>query len=310
MPLLTKRRVLAAKHEITPGTPVALSASDAAMNTFDAELQPAADYQDRPGQGGSTAPISGVPGPFSGTVKFETDLTGGAAVPAWAATLLPGVGFGASGNTFNPESRPAAVSGSAQKCLTIGLYEDGQIKKLAGCQGRLTIKGSAGKAMRCAWEFQGVWQEPTAGAILAPTYPTTPPLILQNATASIGGAAITLREIEIAIANELTLLPAAAATRGIICAVITSRKITIKATIESAAPGGSYDPYADWIARTERPLQLQIGDTGNAVTIAAPKIQVTNVQEAAGEGILTDQIDFVANRNLSAGDDDLTITFA
>lgn len=309
MPLLTKRRVLAAKAETTPGTAVSLSATDAAMNCFDPELQPSADFTERPSQGASTAPIAGVPGPFSGTLKFQTDLTGGSSPPSWATTLLPAVGFGAAGSVYTPDSRPAALSGSLQKCLTMGLYQDGEIKKLAGCQGKLTIKATAGKPLRCEWEFQGVWQAPAAGALLAPTYPTTAPLVLQAVTFTIGGITVTLHEIEIAIDNTITLLPDAAASRGIIYAAITGRKITVKATIESVLPGG-YDPYADWVARTERAMSLQIGTTGNQVTIAAPKLQVTNVQESAAEGIQTDTIDFIANRSVSGGEDDLSITFA
>jgi hypothetical protein len=301
---------MAAKAETTPGTPVSLTATDAAMNCFDPDLQPSADFTERPSQGASIAPIAGVPGPFSGTLKFQTDLTGGSSPPSWATTLLPAVGFGAAVNVYSPDSRPAALAGSLQKCLTMGLYEDGEIKKLAGCQGKLTIKGPAGKPLRCDWEFQGVWQPPAAGAILAPTYPTTAPLILEGVTFTIGGTPLTLHEIEIAIDNTITLLPDAAATRGIAYAAITARKITIKATIEAIIAGGTYDPHADWLARTERALALEIGTTGNKVAFAAPKLQITNVQEAAAEGVQTEVIEFVANRSLAAGEDELTLTFS
>ena len=50
-PLLTRRRVLAAKSEDDPGTAEALTAAEAAFNVFESIIQPQREFEERIGQG-------------------------------------------------------------------------------------------------------------------------------------------------------------------------------------------------------------------------------------------------------------------
>ena len=70
------------------------------------------------------------------------------------------------------------------------------------------------------------------------------------------------------------------------------------------------DPYTEWLARDEAALSVIFDDNIDLITIAAPKLQFSNIQEGERGGNQIDQIDFVCNRSAAAGDDELTITFA
>ena len=56
--MLTRKQVLAAKIETTPGTAEALTAAEAAFDVFSADIQPDIEYQNRQG----SAVFSPLPG--------------------------------------------------------------------------------------------------------------------------------------------------------------------------------------------------------------------------------------------------------
>ena len=73
-PRLTRKRVLAAKAETTPGTAEALTAAEAPFVVYDAEIQPAIDFDDRPADQGSFSQPAGVTAGEKGTATFTIDM--------------------------------------------------------------------------------------------------------------------------------------------------------------------------------------------------------------------------------------------
>jgi hypothetical protein len=298
---------MAAKHETTVGTAIALSAADAVFNVFDATMQPSSEYTERKAQGAGLSPLPGVLGGQSGTCTFMVELTGGATVPAWAATFLPACGLKNTSGVFTPESIPPEGASSGAKTLTIGLYEDGKLKKLHGAMGNAVFNFVAGKVVSIEFTFTGVWDAPTDVALLAPTYPTTAPLRFAAAALTIGSVSPAIAEMTLDLGNVVTLREHQDQVSGFHSAVITDRRLNGTITLE-AAKVATYDPYGDWLARTERALAFALGSVGNRAQFAAPRLQLTGPQEGERNGLQTDALAYQLNRSAAAGDDELTLT--
>jgi hypothetical protein len=142
MPLLKKKRVLAAKIESTPGTAESLSASDAVFNVYDATIQPSIEFDNRDAQGGFS-PLYGTLGAYGGTCTFTTEIVGDDdPFPDWVTTFLPACGLVESTGVFLPVDE---APGTNVKTLTIGLYEDGLFKSIRGAAGTWCSVLSPGK---------------------------------------------------------------------------------------------------------------------------------------------------------------------
>jgi len=321
--MLTRKRVLAAKIEATPGTAEDLSASEAAFNVFDATIQPNIDFTERLGQS-AFSPLPGALGARGGTCTFAIELHGSGtpndtegdeACPAWAETFLPACGFtrvdGAA--VYKPDSTgpSGGADSSAVRTLTIGLYEDGVKKALKGCMGNAVFTFASGQIVRIEFTFQGLWTDPADVALLAPDYPAVTPLRFADANLTIGSWAPKLAELTIDLGNDVQLREDANTTEGYSTAIITGRRITGSLNPEASLVAEE-DVYGDWLSYAEQALAFTLGagNDGNTVAFAAPKLQFTNVQEGDRNGIQIDEISFQLNRSADAGDDELTITFS
>lgn len=309
MGLLKRVRVMAAKIESTSGTAETLSASDGAFNAFDVDIQANIEFNERPQQGAMSM-LPGVTGPRGGTLSFKTELfgDGAAGTPGWASTLLPACGWVVSTGTFSPTSESP---GSNVKTLTMAVYENGKRKIMRGAAGTFKIVCNSGQPVMIEWTFTGVWQPPTDVAIIAPTYPTIMPLRFANATFTIGGSTPPCMEsVEFDAGNQVILRPCPTASdgSGYDAALITSRAVKGTMNPESVLVATD-DVFGDWIAHTEQALSLALTDGTDTITIAAPQIQYTNIQEGEREMLQVDQIEFNCNAS-AAGDDELTIDFS
>lgn len=308
MTLLRKKRVLAAKVETTPGTAESLTASEAAFNIYNAEMQANIETIERMSQA-SFSQQSSIAGPRGGTCTFTTYLEGDGAggVPAWASTFLPACGYVVSTGTFSPTTE---APGSNVKTITIGLYEDGLKKTLAGCAGNCVITFPAGRLIQFDWTFTGVWQAPADVAILAPTYPTVRPLRWASSTYTLGAASIgTTGQVTIDLGNEVVLRPTGTTASGYAHALITGRKTTGTMDPESRLVA-TESVWSEWLSGTEQALSLAVDDGTDEITFAAPKLQRNNIQEGDREGVQVDQMTFQCNKSAAAGDDEFTIDFA
>ena len=316
-PLMMRRRVLAAKVETTVGTAETLTASEAAFNVFDAGISPSIDTETRPGQGASFAKLPASPGARGGTCTFKVELAGSGSVvspvPAWASTFLPGCGVYDDSDTFKLDSDPPQASGSNAKTLTIGLYEDGVIKKLRGAMGTFVITFTAGKRAMVEFTFTGIWCEPEDGTILAPTYPTVlPPRFASSSLLVDTDWSPQLDEMTLDIGNDVQLREDSGDISGYHSAVIVDREVGGTMSPEATSVA-DHDAYGDWLRQTQVTMGLIIGrgsTDGNTITIAAPKFQITAVDEGDRNGIQTDEIEYKLLRSASAGDDEFTMVFS
>lgn len=307
MPFLKRKRVLAAKIEATIGTAEALTAAEAAMNIYNPMIQCNTEMEQREGQGGFGY-FSSTPAGRVGVATFRTYLEwdGTATEPTWADTFLPAAGWVKSGQVYTPRSE---APGSNVKTLTIGLYEDGLFKSIAGAMGTGVVNLPTGKQAYIDWTFTGVWQEPTDVAILAPTYPTAKPLRFAGGLAEWNDVNLCTEMVTVDLGNTVIMRECPTTEAGFLSAFITNRQPKISLNPE-AVTVAAQDRWGAWLAQTEYALELDLGGPGNSVlSFDAPKAQIINNQEADRNGMVTDEIEMQCNKNGATHDQELSITF-
>jgi hypothetical protein len=298
MPLLKKKRVLAAKIESTPGTAESLSASDAVFNVYDATIQPSIEFDNRDGQG-EFAPLYGTLGAYGATCTFSTDVIGdNDPLPAWASTFLPACGL--VWDTTKYETADEAP-GTNVKTLTIGLYEDGLFKSMRGAMGNVVFRFDAGKRIVAEFTFTGIWVAPSDVAVISPTYPTTAPIRFVSSSLAIGSWSPKVASMTIDLGNEVILREDSSNSSGYSTAIITGRRVNGEIDPESSLVADD-DPYGDWLSLTEASLSCTCGSSGNQAAFTVEKAQFTTLQEGERNGLHTDAVQFQGNRNAGAFD--------
>lgn len=310
MPQLKVLRTLAAAIESTIGTPESLGASEGAYNAYDILIQCDNEKEARvaPGQMGT---LKGVPGALGGTATFKLDVAWtGTGLPAWADTFLAACGYVASSQVLTPRSE---APGSNVKTLTIGAYQDGVFKSIAGAAGTFKIVAPAGKIVTFEFEFKGVWQAVSDQALISPTYPTDLPVRYANAVTTYNSIAQCVENLTFDAGNEVILRECPDTLGGYKSGLIVDRrpKFTINPEAQLVA---TEDRYGDWIAGEEYPLSCEFdgpaGGTSNAkMTIAAPKAQIASIQEGERNKLVIDELEIDCNKNGANKDEDCSITF-
>lgn len=302
MPLLTRKRVMAAKAEGTDGTAETLSASEAVMNVYDTNFAGDLPVFAREGQGASFSKRKSVQTTQAGTVTFASDIIGGSSAPYWASVLLPLCGFvGGTGDAYTPSTAQTGGTG------TIGVYQDGLLKRIAGAMGKVRFVFTDGEPLRAEWEFMGKYVAPSDTAILAPTYETTIPPRFAGATLTIGAYTPLISNLTIEIDNEIKLREDVTDATGFKTAVIVNRRVVVSMDAEADLVA-NYSAYATLLAGTTAVLDLTVGTTGNQLDIDIPVLQLVGVEDGDREGLVTHNLTFEAQRNAAAGDDEIVIT--
>ena len=305
--LLFRKSVLAAKIEGTIGTAESLAAADAAMNIYNAAIVPNIAFQQREGQGGFGR-FSSIPEGYGGTATFRTYLEwdGTLTEPSWADTFLPACGWVKSGQVFSPRTE---APGSNVKTLTIGLYRDGTLIRLAGCAGSFVVTLPTGKPAYIDWTFSGVFQSRTDIAILTPTYPTAKPLRYAGGLAEWDNDNLCLSTATINSGNSVILRECPDKEAGYVSAMITDRVPTITIDPE-AVTVLAQDRWGKYLAQVEHELELDVGGpTNSQIEFVAPKAQIINISETDRNGLTADSIEMQCNKNGATHDEELTITF-
>jgi hypothetical protein len=301
--MLSRQTVFAAKVETTTGTPISLSATDGVFNAYNAKIKATIPRNQRPGQGTSFGQLPQVPGARMGELTVETDLAGPSTDPT-VTTLWTAAGFANATGTLTPSSGSASYV-----TVTTGVYQDGRLKTIAGAVADLVIRGSSGGPCRMFWKLNGVWQAPSATALITPTYPTTVTPRLAAATFTIASTSYNNSDFELSLNNVLTPRLDGTNASGYFAYCISNSDYQFKCNLEAAT---AKDFYADHLAGTEVALNLVIGATaGNIITITAPKMQLLDPpDDNDANGVIQDALTFQLNRSAAAGDDMLQVVYS
>jgi len=163
--------------------------------------------------------------------------------------------------------------------------------------------------MHAEFDFLGVWDGVTDGALLAPTYEGTLPPAFLSGSFSVASYSAVIAGVSLDLGNTLTLRQSVNKAAGYVSCVITGRD-----------PNGTMDPemtlvathdwYGRWKAGTTGALNIgPVGATQyNKFTITAPKVLYQKVSDAEREGLAVADTAFQLAMN--TGDDELVLEFS
>ena len=308
-PLIRKIRTLAAKVETTIGTPETLAAADCAFNAYDLKVN--ADIQtDKRDAQGSMDNLSAVVAGYKGSVSFKTDAgwDGTATLPTWATVLLPACGYVESSAVFNPTSEAPDLGNT--KTLTIGGFQDGIKKFLAGAMGSFKIMMPSGKQIVLEWTFWGVWQDVVDAAIPASiTYPTAKPIRFASSTLQFNTIDLCTENLTFDASNEVIWREDPSTAAGYKSCLITDRHPKVTGNPEENLVADR-DAFGNWRSMTEAALTATIdGPSTSTIALSAPKAQIVNVQESDRNGLVVDDTEWDCNKNGANADEDVSLTF-
>lgn len=312
--MLTRRRIIAAKIEVTEGTAEILTAAEAGIIAIDAKWSPDIKMLSRTVALPTLSKMQDIPGLALAHISFKCELMG--RTTAFAAGNLPYVdpflracGFAATlVVTPGTETVTYAPASTGLPSLTMALYSDGVIKKITGARGTVKLSAEVGGQIFAEFDFLGAYNAPIDGAILSPTFPSHLPPLLTNATFSVAAYAPVLKGFSIDMGNKLAPREDANSLSGYRSFMLSDRD-----------PRGSFDPemtviathdwYGRWKAGTTGALNIgAVGGTQyNKVQITAPKLAYVKVSEGDREGLELASTDFQLAMN--TGDDEISIKF-
>lgn len=305
--LLRKKSVLGGKIETTAGTAEAIAAADCTINAYDLAINPEFEMQERQGQGGFGR-LASIPGARRGRATFSVDLAyDGTNVPSWATTYLPACGLVLSTATYKPRTE---VPGTNVKTVTIAGFFDGVRRQIYGAVGNARFVLPTGRMGRIEFDFQGVYSDETDTAIPSSiNYVNTLPLRVAGGATSWDSYSLCLESATIDLGNVITARECSTSVAGIDHFVITDRNPRITGNPESKliATQGRYAQLRD---STEATLSFTIdGPSTSTLVFSIPKAQLQTKPMGDRNGIMIDQLEWQANKNVDASDEELSIIF-
>ena len=305
--LLLKKAVLGGKIESTIGTAETLAAADCTINAYNVVINPETEVEQREGQGGF-GKLASIPGARRGRATFSVDLAyDGSAVPAWASTYLPACGLVLSTATYKPRTE---APGTNVKTATIAAFIDGVRRQIYGAVGNARFILPTGRMGRIEFDFQGVYSDESDVAIPSSiNYVNTLPLRVSGGATSWASSNICLESATIDLGNVITARECSTSAAGIDSFVITDRNIRVTGNPESKliATQNRYGQFRD---ATEGILSFTIaGPTTSTVVFSMPKAQIVAKPMGDRNGIMIDQIEWQANKNVDTADEELSFTF-
>ncbi len=250
--------------------------------------------------------------PYS-TVSFEVELAGsGVAGTAPAVgVLLRSCGMSETIDTAIGLESVAydPVSGGFESA-TLYFYRDGELHKMPGARGTVSVGLSAQGLPTLNFTFTGFYRRPVTVTmpvfnVDAFQYPL-PVTKTNTPTFSVIGYNAIASDFSFDLSNSVS----ARNLIGLNEVVLTDRSVSGSLTVD-APDLATKDFYADVESHagvTTGALQVIHGITvGNIVQIDAPKIQLTNISHAEADGVLQYSLSTIFIP--VAGDDEIKITF-
>jgi hypothetical protein len=305
--LLLKSAVLGSKIEASIGAAETLAAADCTINAYNVVINPEFEFEDRQGQGGFGR-LASIPGARRGRATFSVDMAyDGSAVPAWASTFLPACGLTLSTATYKPKTE---APGSNVKTLTIAAFVGGIRRQIYGAVGNARFILPTGRMGRIEFDFQGVYSDEADVATPSSiNYVNTLPLRVAGGSASWASSTVCMESATIDLGNVITARECQTSAAGIDSFVITDRNPRVTGNPESKLIA-TQDRYGQFKAGTEGTLSFTIaGPSTSTLVFSMPKAQIVAKPMGDRGGIMIDQIEWQANKNVDTADEELSIIF-
>ena len=308
--LRTSKTILAAKKESTYGTAVSFAATNCFLVT-DVSLNPVAtEPKERPNIRGFAGNFPTIPSNTKVELSFSIELTpsGTAGTKPVYDELLLGAGMtrtdvSSTSNTYAPDSTLNDADS-----LTIGVYIDGSLHRITGARGTFSISLSTSEIPMLNMSYIGIYEDPSASALISPNYSGQIAPIAANSGNTTGfqlhsyaGALMSFNYDHNNALYYSELISGSKSTR------ITDRKPSGSLVMESVALGTkNYYPIVNSSATGN--LTWQHGQSaGNKITFTAPTVDLESIAQDDNEGY---QMLNIAYRALpSSGNDEMSLKF-
>ena len=306
--LRTKKTLVAAKKESSYASAATLAGTDSVLAT-DVSLEPVAatalDRNTIDGKFGSR-PFIQTNTHVSLTLTVSATPSGTAGTAPDYKDLLLGSGLvhddQAAQNIFTPETNLETADS-----LTIGVYIDGSLHKMTGARGSFTYQIEAGDTPKFIFNFLGLYNAPSATAILTPTYAQLVPKVANstNTTAfQLHSYAGALSSFSFEQNNNLYYSELVGSSKQV---RITDRASSGSVSIESVALG-TKNYYEIVNSTATGNLTHQHGQTaGNKITFTAAQTQLETIGQGENEGYQMLDIGYRALPN--SGNDEFELKF-
>ena len=306
--LRTKETLIAAKKESSYASAATLAGTDAVLAT-EVSIEPVnstvLDRNTIDGKFGSR-PFIQSNTHVSLNLTVEATPSGTAGTSPDYKDLLLGCGLietsTASQNVFSPETNLDTADS-----LTIGVYIDGSLHKLTGARGSFTYEIESGDTPKFKFEFLGLYNAPTATAILTPTYAQLAPKVANstNTTAfQLHSYAGALQSFSFEQNNNLYYSELVGSSKTV---RVTDRASSGSVSIESVGLG-TKNFYEIVNSTATGNLTHQHGQTaGNKITFTAGQTQLETIGQGENEGYQMLDIAYRALPN--SGDDEFELKF-
>lgn len=308
MPLLTNRRLILAKTEVTYGTDPTPTGAANAILVRNLDITPQdADFVNRdlvrPFLGRSEQLPTGIRVRASFEVEIAASGTAGTA-PAWGP-LLKACGFSettvaSTSVTYNPVS-------STFDSVTIYFQVDGVQHKITGARGTVSFGLKKKDIPVMKFEFLGLYNAPTDAALATPTFTAwKTPLPVTNANTTgfaLHGFSGVLSELNIDMAVQTVHRDLVGGTQSVL---ITDREPTGNVMIEATTVATK-----GWWSITQNATLGALAIThgtvaGQKVAFSSSNVQLTNPRYQDEDGVQMLQMDlqFIPS---STGNDEISV---
>lgn len=302
-PILSKTKAVKVLIETTIGTYIAPTQ---AIYFEDSKLVCTGPFIERNGDGlyrghGNAGVIGELSGKFTG--KCEMKGTGSSGCEVGLSLLLQACGLAKTSEVYQIHS-----DHSADKTVTIEMWQSGRKLGLRGASGNVKITGERGGRVMCDFDLDGIWQAVIDDALPTWTPTTTKPFMMKGGTFTLATNAIKISEFTLDMGCKVVPRRDIAAVGGIDYFMV-SDMLPMFSCDPEAHLVSSYDYHGLWLAGTEAAVSLSINNGTDKCTIALPKVQYRELPENDRDGILIHDLNGQCNHT-SALNDAVTLTFA
>lgn len=300
-PLLDRIKSIGGAEELVSGTFITTIAAPFAANVYNIKAN-AGDFfaeGEREPDGNYVGSLPAIAGKTPGTIEFDMDVA-----PAGPfLSLLTLCGYKSTAGTYAPSSDL-----SLRKTWSFKVWENGRVKKFAGCTGNVTFDVEAGKRLVAHFTISGVWQGTADEAMPAQAPIAALPYVAKGITLTMAGAAIAhTNKVSVdlgAAYEERESLTSAGAIAHFLVGEIEP-KLTMDPEARLVADA---DQYGLFLAGTTAAVVVALTNGANTLTITAGAAQRTKVNDDTRGKRKVDTLNLGCR--ITNGDDALTLAEA
>ena len=211
---------------------------------------------------------------------------------------------------------PASVFNAAPGYHSATLYLDDGVHQwqIHGCYGTWSLESGIAGSPMLSFEFSGLYEIPTDGAVTSPTYEATRPVATRGLTFNIGGSSARCSQFSMDLNREVHPVRSMAETYGIAGFELGRADVKGRWTFAEQTIA-TKDWWTPFQAGTVQDFSWVWGGTaGNIVTLARPAgntiggVKFDSLSRGEDNGVITHEMGFSMGRH--AGEDTFSLAFS